>query len=58
VDDALATVRKLGEDRIGVRVQLGDRRVLPAEDVEDLLELLESRRTGADGRVQVLGVAV
>ena len=37
VDDVLAPVRQLLEDRVGVRVELGDRPVLLAEDVEHLL---------------------
>ena len=58
VDDVLAPVGELREDRVRVRVELGDRRVLAAEDVQDLLELLERRGAGADRGVQVLGVAV
>ena len=56
-DDVLAALGQAGEDRVGVRVQLGDDRVLAAEDLQHLAQLAQGRGAGADRGVQVLGVA-
>jgi hypothetical protein len=59
VDEAghvLAAVGELLEDRVGIRVELCDRLVLAAEDLEHRAQLSQRRSAGADGGVEILGV--
>ena len=51
LDDILAAVVELRDDRVRVGVELGDRLVLLAEDVE---HLLSGRRAGAPRRIAAL----
>src|SRR5215208_2431896 len=56
-DDVLALVRELGDDLVGIRVQIANRPVLRRQDPQRGFELSERRRAEADRLVQLLGIA-